>query len=140
MSAKIAITGSATHLVLGGDVPPYHTGKKTTPNHTKVRLRNFTNRKLRICFKSQDTRNINQIFTASVTPDGVNPKIGSVAISRAPTTGSPFREKTVELLEAAFLAADSQLSVSANLFTTGICDFPPRNLDHVQDIIIDGGF
>ena len=139
MSAKITITGSAAHLVLGG-VPPYHTGKKTTANHTKVRLRNFTNRKLRICFKSQDIRNINQIFTASVTPDAVNPKIGSVAISRAPTTGSPFREKTVLLLEAAFLNADSQVTVSANLFTDGTCDFPARNLDHVQDIIIDGGF
>lgn len=139
MSAKIAITGTAVHLILGGDVPPYHTGKKTTPNHTKVRLRNFTNRKLRICFKSQDARNINQIFTSSVTPDAVNPKIGSVAIT-APSGATLFRQKTVVLLETAFLNADSQVTVSANLFSDGTCDFPNRNLDHVQDIIIDGGF
>lgn len=139
MSAKITITGIPTHLVLGGDVPPYHTGKKTTANHTKVRLRNFTSRKLRICFKSQDSRNINAIFTTSVTPDGVNPKIGSVAIP-APSGATLFRQKTVVLLESAFLNVDSQVTVSANLFSDETCDFPARNLDHVQDIIIDGGF
>jgi len=139
MSAKIEIKADPVdgHLMLVGDPRPYHTGKKTTRNHRKIRLRNFTESKLRICFKSQDNRIINQYFDASVTPTA-DPKIGSVAISAKPATGGPFTEKTVFLLESAFLATKGQLTVSANLFKDEVCDFKAHDEDHVQDIIIDG--
>jgi hypothetical protein len=138
MPAKIEITGTAAHLILAGDVPPYHTGKKTVRNHRKVRLRNFVRRKLRICFKSRDSRNIDEIFDSSVTPDAVDPKIGSVIISAAPASGPSFSQEFVFFLESAFLATDKRVTVSANLFTTGVCSFEDISLDHVQDIIIDG--
>lgn len=137
MSAKINITGIPTNLVLGGDVPPYHTGKKTARNHRRVRLRNFVRRNLRICFKSRDSRDIDEIFDGSVTPTA-DPKIGSVVISAAPASAPFFSEEIVFFLESAFLAADRRVTVSANLFTTGVCSFKDPSLDHVQDIIIDG--